>query len=504
MFGMAEDTSKDCEEAVLGSLLNARLGNIDDRFVFDRCREFGVTEATFSDEFRGKIYRTLMSHESRGLPVDLPALLNRFHNEEWFTRLGGDADIERFMKAAVVSTHVDYHIKLMKVFAKRREVVSFAHAAIDLVYKAPHPSHRELDGGASLLNEIEAKLYQLFPIKESTLGLADVVDRSRDKLIDLVHNGATAMDGLSTGYKLLDSVLFGLHGGEYVIIAARPSVGKTTLAMNIAEAVATGEYLNSTTHEKLPGGPRGVLVFSEEMDRDSLMKRMLTGMAGLKTWCARRNQLSPDEKADLEMKLREAADRIKAAPLYIVEGQTREIADIRSQARRMKRKYPEIGLIVVDYLQLLRGREYAQYGRQIEVGGISNELKSMACELNVPVIVLSQLSRDNVKDGRDPAISDLRDSGAIEQDADVVILLNRKRSLTKPYLVVADVAKHRNGETGPVQLAFWPDWTRFSESESDRKDAGINVEGDKPNAAGEMPPGQGEAIDLDKFDDMIM
>ena len=241
-----------------------------------------------------------------------------------------------------------------------------------------------------------------------------------------------------------------------IVLAARPSMGKTSLAMNIAENVAMGEVQD---HQ-----PRAVGVFSCEMSQEALVMRMLCARAGVPSFEVGKGYIGENRFRSLEA----ASEQLSGAPMYVDDTGGLDVIELRARARRMCKKF-DIKVIIIDYLQLLNCRDYAKQGRQLETSAISSNLKAMAKELKMPVLVLSQLSRapeQRDKTGR-PKLSDLRDSGAIEQDADVVLMLRRpSRYPDDPEsddttLSIVDVAKHRNGPTGEVRLNFEEKFTRF-------------------------------------------
>ena len=293
----------------------------------------------------------------------------------------------------------------------------------------------------------------------------------------MFDSGGKEMEGLSTGLVHLDEKIQGLKPAEMIVIAARPSVGKTSLAMNIAESCALGQMLTlkNGMYPPVPtdGGKRHpVAIFSLEMPVQALAKRMVAGRAHVNMWRVNRNLVPKSERSMLTGNLVASAGSLKDAPLCVDDTAALDVMDLRARARRMKKRYG-IELVVIDYLQLCTCREAARHGsRQIEVSMISQQIKAMAKELNIPVIVLSQLSRANEQRGdklEKPKLSDLRDSGAIEQDADVVFLLRRpSRNANDPEsgdqnLAIIDVAKNRNGEIGEVRVNFLREYTRFED-----------------------------------------
>ena len=264
-----------------------------------------------------------------------------------------------------------------------------------------------------------------------------------------------SLTGISTGFVDIDAKLLGMQKSDLLILAARPSMGKTSLALNIAENVATGARRQPV---------RPVAVFSLEMSAEALVRRMICCRAHVSAKDLSTGRLGASDHAQLV----QAADELSRAPIYVDDTAGLEVEELRSRARRLKRKYG-IEFIVVDYLQLLNCSARARDGRQQETAAISQNLKAMAKELQVPVLVLSQFSRAPESRGKDaiPKLSDLRDSGAIEQDADIVFLLRRPsyykegKDSDDLTLAIVDVAKHRNGPTGEVRLNFFADYTRF-------------------------------------------
>jgi replicative DNA helicase len=314
----------------------------------------------------------------------------------------------------------------------------------------------DFEGDAdALMDEVERDILQ---INEARV-------QSKTILIkELVHNAITTVEnfhqrqgmltGIGTGFTDFDKMTSGMHAGEMIVIAARPSMGKTSLAMNIAEHVAV--------EEKLPVG-----VFSLEMTADSLVLRMLCSRARVNLRSMREGFLSERDFP----KLTGAAGKLSSAPLFIDDTPALSILQLRAKARRMKQQY-DIKLFVIDYLQLLHSTaRRAQDNRQQEIADISSGVKSLAKELAVPVIVLSQLNRELEREkNRKPRLSDLRESGAIEQDADVVGLLYKPSSDDEESVAGEEqeaqavnllIAKQRNGPTGDVNLTFLKQYTRF-------------------------------------------
>jgi replicative DNA helicase len=308
----------------------------------------------------------------------------------------------------------------------------------------------------SLMDEVERDILRISEsrVTGATNTIKELVRKAINQIEDF-HQRQGMLTGVGTGFADLDKMTSGLHGGEMVVIAARPSMGKTSLAMNIAESVAIDQ--------KLPVG-----VFSLEMTSESLVLRMLCSRSRVNLRNVREGFLAERDFP----KLTGAAGKLANAPLFIDDSSGLSILQLRAKARRMHQQY-DIKLFVVDYLQLLHSTARRAENRQQEIADISNGIKSLAKELNVPIIVLSQLNRELEREkNRKPRLSDLRESGAIEQDADVVGLLYKPSSdddesgAAPPpeedaVPVNLLIAKQRNGPTGDVNLTFLKSYTRF-------------------------------------------
>lgn len=319
----------------------------------------------------------------------------------------------------------------------------------------------------ALLDEVERDILRISEarVEGKTDKIKELVKKAISTIEDY-HQRQGMLTGVGTGFADLDKMTSGLHGGEMIVIAARPSMGKTSLAMNIAEAVSIDQ--------KLPVG-----VFSLEMTSESLVLRMLCSRSRVNLRNVREGFLAERDFP----KLTGAAGKLANAPLFIDDSSGLSILQLRAKARRMAQQYG-IKLFVVDYLQLLHSTARRAENRQQEIADISNGIKSLAKELNVPVIVLSQLNRELEKDkDRKPRLSDLRESGAIEQDADVVCLLYKpsreeedggaEEQDAVPVNLL--IAKQRNGPTGDVHLTFLKSYTRF-ESAAKVSDDDVPIE----------------------------
>jgi replicative DNA helicase len=280
--------------------------------------------------------------------------------------------------------------------------------------------------------------------------------------LDELHKDKSKLRGVPTGFKGIDNLLAGLQQSDLIVLASRPSMGKSTLAMNIAHHVALKEK-------------QSVLVFSLEMSKEQLVDRLLAAEAGIDAWNIRTGNLSDD---DFE-KLGQAMGELSEAPIFIDDTPVISVLEMRTKARRERHKH-QLGLIVVDYLQLMSGTMRSAENRVQEISEISRGLKAIARELNVPVLALSQLSRSvEQRSPQIPQLADLRESGSIEQDADVVAFIYREDyynpETDRQHITDILVKKHRNGPTGKVELYFHPHRLQFMTLDSSQSDTKVEV-----------------------------
>ena len=456
--------STEAERGVLGSiLLDAESGEY--MRVLDLCLSHGIEPDSFYDPRNRILFETLVEMSQATLPVDAVTLNERLRATGRLEAVGGVAAVEALVEATPTSAHAEYYIDIVRQKHVLRKLINTARETERKCYSG---DGRNAD---VILGEAETAFLGIGGEASVKTDWKSAVDRTF-RSIERLFESTGMIEGLPTGFKYIDEKLLGLKKSEMIVIAARPSVGKTSFAMNIAECVAMGRDINGRPFEGENGRPHPVLIFSLEMDTASLAKRMLCGRAHVSSWRISRNLMAKSEKAEATSALIRAAGELKQAPIFIDDASGLDIADLRARARRMRRQHG-IELVVIDYLQLCQCREVSKQGRQIEVSRISGQIKSMAKELQIPVIVLSQLSRANEQRGDKnevPKLSDLRDSGAIEQDADVVMMLRRpsmvratRDDVNTQNLAIVDVAKHRNGETGDVKMNFFRDFVRFGD-----------------------------------------
>ena len=464
--------SLDAERALLGSILLDATGRGDER-IMDECRGQGVTEEAFFGPANRAIYATMRQMAVESKPLDALTLIEELRRTERLDAVGGVGYVQSLIDQVPTTAHAEHYLNIVKAKHLRRVLIERATKVVERSFdESEHPDPQVL------LGEAEKSFLEIGGNRGATVPWSTAVDDSYARIDRMFESRGRELEGLSTGYRYLDERLQGLKPSEMIVIAARPSVGKTSLAMNIAESVALGQMISGVPVPYDGGRKHPVAIFSLEMPVEQLTKRMIAGRAGINMWELNRGFVNPSAKPRMTEALVRACGELKAAPIYVDDTAGLDVMDLRARARRMKKQHG-IELVVIDYLQLCNCREGARQSRQIEVSMISQQIKAMAKELKVPVIVLSQLSRANEQRGdknERPKLSDLRDSGAIEQDADVVFLLRRPSRTPKAdhsedaRLAIVDIAKNRNGETGEVDMSFIRELTRFVDRDPPRSD----------------------------------
>jgi replicative DNA helicase len=435
--------SPEAEQGVLGCVLlspNDCMGECIERFK-------AGTEV-FYDLRHQTIFSMLVEMYDSREAIDLITLQQRLKNKQLLEEVGGIAYLAALPDTVPSAANLSYYLDIVLEKYLLRKMIHTCTEVVGRVYDY----EGEVD---ALLDEVERDILRISEsrVQNLTITIKDLVKKAISTIEDF-HQRQGMLTGVGTGFTDLDRMTSGLHGGEMVVIAARPSMGKTSLAMNIAEYVAI--------EQRLPVG-----VFSLEMTSESLVLRMLCSRSRVNLRNVREGFLAERDFP----KLTGSAGKLANAPLFIDDSSALSILQLRAKARRMWQQYG-IKLFVVDYLQLLHSTARRAENRQQEIADISSGIKSLAKELNVPVIVLSQLNRELEREkNRKPRLSDLRESGAIEQDADVVGLLYKPSSgddeesgnAAEEDAVPVNllIAKQRNGPTGDVNLTFLKSYTRF-------------------------------------------
>jgi replicative DNA helicase len=443
--------SEEAERGVLGAAL------LDAERVLDLCLSRGIGPDGFYLRPHQVLFEELAAMHRASRHIDLLTASQRLRDLGVMEAVGGPAYLDQLVDSTPTPAHAEFYIDILHQKFLFRAMIQRARDTIDACYNA----EEEAD---EILGKAEQGMFDIADMqRHAARSWQDMVKVTMAE-IETVFQTKKGLTGLPTGFQDFDRMLMGLQAGDMVILAARPSMGKTSLAMNIVEHVATGYAACTGSYRDQQSAPVGV--FSLEMSGEQLVRRMICCSARIPSHKLAGGYISKDNHTALV----NAADLLTKARIVLDDTPGLSVLDLRSRARRMARKF-QIRLLVVDYLQLLNYPQFARENRQRETAAISGALKAMAKELRIPVLVLSQLSR--APETRDrlavPKLSDLRDSGSIEQDADVVLLLRRPCKYPDDpeaedrTLAVVEVAKHRNGPTGEVRLNFTEDFTRFSD-----------------------------------------
>jgi replicative DNA helicase len=404
-----------------------------------------VSPDDFYDERNGTIYSAILDLYEQRQPLDLLTLTNKLREVEELERVGGAPYITDLTAAVPTAAHVEHYGSIVAHKATLRRLIGAAANIAGFGYDEAAPLDQLLDRAEQTIFEVSQK-----NLKQNFIPISEVLASSFERLNEL-HSNAGQLRGIPSGFKNLDHKLAGFQSSDLIILAARPSMGKTTLVMNIAHHVALRE-----------GIPVGF--FSLEVSKEQLIDQLLAIESGIDSWKLRTGELNDDDFP----RINEAMAQLSEAPIYVDDASMTNVMEMRTKARRLQSEHG-LGLVIVDYLQLISGGGRTNDGRQQEVSEISRGLKSLARELGVPVIALSQLSRAvESRDDKRPNLSDLRDSGSIEQDADVVMFIYRDdfyhpNDTDRPNIADILIKKHRNGATGDVELYFQPEQRRFTD-----------------------------------------
>jgi replicative DNA helicase len=428
------------ERSILGAILL-------DNHVLNTAIEKLKTDDFFLDHHR-RIFERMIHLGELQQPIDLVTLTEDLHRLGELEAAGGAAYLAQLIDGVPRISNVEHYARIVKEKAVLRSLIHTANAIQQRAFDAD-------DEADAILDRAETDIFQLAEerIRAGLIGVKDLVRENFERLEKIFSEGRR-ITGLATGYSRLDNETAGLQPSELIILAARPSMGKTSLALNIAENVALRQ-----------GG--AVAIFSLEMSKESLLLRLLASEARVDAHKFRTGHMSKEDWR----RITESLSKMAEAPLWIDDSAAGTVMEMGAKARRLKRE-KGLALVIVDYLQLVAAR--GRFGnRNEEVSSISRSLKGLAKELKVPVLVLSQLTRAPEREERKPQLADLRESGAIEQDADVVLFIYRpnfyKTDMPDEDRAKADViiAKQRNGPTGAVNFVFLSKHTRFEEAAPD-------------------------------------
>jgi replicative DNA helicase len=426
----------DAERSVLGAILI-------DNDAFNVAASVIDARAFFRDAHR-RIFDRMVALAERSQPIDLVTLKEELERAGDLEEVGGPAYIAALVDGVPRATNVEYYAKIIKEKATLRSLIFSANKILANAYEAD----QEAD---LILDEAESAIFSVADdrIKSGFIPMRDLVKDSFPK-IERLFEHKSLVTGIATGFSEIDKMTRGFQRGDLVIVAARPSMGKTSLVLNVAQHVAT--------HDGVAG------FFSLEMSKEQLFMRMLASEAKIDNYRLLSGQIGQKEYGNITHALESLSD----AQLYIDDTPGAGALEMRAKARRLQAEHG-LDLLAIDYIQLMTGRGRFE-NRTLELASISRSLKGLAKELNVPIVVLSQLSRaPEARSDKRPQLADLRESGALEQDADVVILIFREemyKQSAEPSesdgLAELIVAKQRNGPTGVVKLAFLRQQTRFA------------------------------------------
>ena len=431
--------SIEAEQSVLGGLLL-------DNSAWDRAGDL-LTGSDFYRHEHKAIYAAIGGLVNASKPADVITVFEQLQGRGKAEECGGIAYLNALAQSVPSAANLRRYAEIVRERAVLRKLIE---ASDEIATNAFNPQGRAV---SQILDEAEGRIFKIGEegsrTKQGFQSMDQLVVQLIDRVTELHENGADDVTGVRTGFYDLDRLTAGLQAGDLIVLAARPSMGKTAFALNIAENVAV--------HEGLP-----VAVFSMEMGASQLALRMVGSLGRIDQTHLRTGRLSDDEWG----RLSEAVDRLKNANLFIDETPALNQAELRARARRQARQCGKLGLIVVDYLQLMSGSSGSEENRATELGEISRGLKALAKELQCPVIALSQLNRSvESRNDKRPMMSDLRESGAIEQDADIIMFIYRddyyNKDSKEPGVAEIIIAKQRNGPVGMVPLTFLKPLTRF-------------------------------------------
>ncbi len=425
--------SKEAELGVIGCVL------INGKSVAQSAEIIKPEDFYFSANM--EIYKAVMQLFNENVPVDIVTVSDVLQRQDKLDAIGGIQYLTAAATSVATTENLTYHSKIIKEKSILRKLIKSASVISEMAYEGEDRLERILERSEQLIFDVS-----------STKEQSDIVP-VRDVLMQtyqhMVENSRTKgyLTGESTGFEYIDKRTGGLHGGELILIAGRPGMGKSSLAMNIAEHISIS-------------GNKTVAIFNLEMPKEQIVRRILCSQALVDS----NKMLTGDFSADDWQRIGRILDKIDASPMYIDDSASVTVSEIRAKCRRLKQTRG-LSLIVIDYLQLMQSGGRVE-SRQLEVADISRSLKVLAKELNVPVIALSQLSRavESRKDRR-PMLSDIRESGSIEQDCDIVMFLYRddyyNPDTEEKNVAECIIAKHRSGEPGKVKLGWQGRYTKF-------------------------------------------
>ena len=408
-----------------------------------------VRVGDFYKDEHNLIYEAMMELYEKHEPIDVLSLSNRLEEKGQLDKISGASYLATLVNEVPSASNIAHYAKVVQKKSTLRRLIQTANEINEMGYQESEDVEKTLDEAEQRLFGISQKY-----IKQDFVPIKSILESAFNR-IDELSRGDSKYRGVPSGFPDLDQVLSGFQKSDLVILAARPSIGKTTLALDLARQIAV--------QQKVPVG-----IFSLEMSSDQLIDRMLSAQSGVDLWRLRTGHLKSSEGEDDFQRIGAAMGVLSEAPIFIDDTGSANVMEMRTMARRLQAEH-KVGVIIIDYLQLMEGRSGGD-NRVNEISEISRALKQLARELNVPIIALSQLSRAvESRSPQIPKLSDLRESGSIEQDADIVLFLYRedreKPDTPNKNIVEVHIAKHRNGPVGRISLYFDENCTTFKSLE---------------------------------------
>ncbi len=437
------------EQSVIGAMFLSK-------YAINRATEELYPELFYLDS-HAKMFEVIKELADEKKPIDLTTVIEALNAKNYLDKIGGVEYLTEVVNSVPSAANVDYYIEIVRDKAILRRLIEVSTEITTESYDANESTNEILDDAEKkILNVIKNRKASEFK------SIAEVVTNAQNILEELAQNEGN-ITGISTGFNALDNLTSGLHGSEFIVVAARPAMGKTAFAVNLATNIAISG--------------KTVALFNLEMSAEQLAMRMISSIGHVEGSKLRSGSLSSEDWEGIN----EAISTLADAKLYIDDSPGLTASEIRAKCRRLASSDDGLGIVIIDYLQLLSGSARYAGNRQQEVSEISRLLKTMALELNVPVVALAQLSRAvELREDKRPIMSDLRESGSIEQDADIVAFLYRddyynKKAAIHPDISLSEliVAKHRNGATDTIELLFERNFSTFKnyEKKVDKEDS---------------------------------
>lgn len=425
--------SKEAEQSVLGSVLSSP------QAVGEACEILGADDFFFTQN--KEIYGCVLELFNENTPVDIVTVSDKLNQHDKLDAVGGVPYLSSLVLSVPTTGNVEYYARIVKDKATLRRLIYATQGVMSMAYDEQDATERIIDRAEQLVLDISSNKDQ-----SDIVHISEIMETAYD---DMVQNSLTkgTVTGISTGFNYLNNSTGGLHGGELIIIAGRPGMGKSSFAVNIAEHAAINDNIT-------------VAIFNLEMSKSMIVNRIICSQALVDSQNVRRGEFQPEDW----QQICSVIDKLSGAPIYIDDSSSITVSEIRAKCRRLKQT-KNLGLVVIDYLQLMQSSKKTD-NRQQEISDISRSLKVLAKELDVPVIALSQLSRTSEsRSDKRPMLSDLRESGAIEQDADLVMFLYRddyyNKETTEKNVAEVIIAKQRSGSTGTIKLGWQGRYTKF-------------------------------------------